>query len=144
MSTITRFVARRELLRDGAGRFVFEHVGDFAARASAAGAPAGGSSPAPCTIHPSAIVDAGAQIGAGSRVWHFVHVCGGARIGERCSLGQNVFVGNRVVIGTTADRASASAMRYSTQENMKQKNAATPMPEAMSGMKIFTKNRPKL
>jgi UDP-2-acetamido-3-amino-2,3-dideoxy-glucuronate N-acetyltransferase len=32
-------------------------------------------------------------------VWHFVHVCAGARIGERCSLGQNVFVGNRVVIG---------------------------------------------
>ena len=51
------------------------------------------------TVHPSAIVDTGAQIGAGSRIWHFVHVCGGARIGERCSLGQNVFVGNRVVIG---------------------------------------------
>jgi UDP-2-acetamido-3-amino-2,3-dideoxy-glucuronate N-acetyltransferase len=51
------------------------------------------------TIHPSAIVDPGAQIGAGTRVWHFVHVCAGARIGERCSLGQNVFVGNRVVIG---------------------------------------------
>ena len=49
--------------------------------------------------HPSAIVDDGARIGAGSRVWHFVHVCGGAVIGERCSLGQNVFVGNRVVIG---------------------------------------------
>jgi UDP-2-acetamido-3-amino-2,3-dideoxy-glucuronate N-acetyltransferase len=50
-------------------------------------------------IHPSAIVDDGAQIGEGSRVWHFVHVCGGARIGMRCSLGQGVFVGNRVVIG---------------------------------------------
>jgi len=62
-------------------------------------AAAGGSSSAPFTVHPSAIVDLGAQIGAGSRVWHFVHVCGGARIGERCSLGQNVFVGNRVVIG---------------------------------------------
>lgn len=49
--------------------------------------------------HPSAIVDEGAQIGEGSRVWHFVHVCGGARIGEGVSLGQNVFVGNRVVIG---------------------------------------------
>jgi UDP-2-acetamido-3-amino-2,3-dideoxy-glucuronate N-acetyltransferase len=49
--------------------------------------------------HDSAIVDDGAQIGAGSRIWHFVHVCGGARVGERCSLGQNVFVGNRVVIG---------------------------------------------
>ena len=51
------------------------------------------------TIHPTAIVDAGAEIGAGSRVWHWAHVCGGARIGERCSLGQNVFVGNRVTIG---------------------------------------------
>lgn len=49
--------------------------------------------------HPSAIVDDGAQIGAGSRVWHFVHVCAGARIGAGVSLGQNVFVGNRVVIG---------------------------------------------
>ena len=50
-------------------------------------------------IHPSAIVDEGAQIGDGSRVWHFVHVCGGARIGKGVSLGQNVFVGNKVVIG---------------------------------------------
>lgn len=50
-------------------------------------------------IHPSAIVDEGAQIGNGSRVWHFVHVCAGARIGKGCSLGQNVFVGNKVVIG---------------------------------------------
>lgn len=49
--------------------------------------------------HPSAIVDDGAQIGEGSRVWHFVHVCGGARIGQGVSLGQNVFVGNKVVIG---------------------------------------------
>ena len=49
--------------------------------------------------HPSAIVDEGAQIGEGSRVWHFVHVCGGARIGQGVSLGQNVFVGNQVVIG---------------------------------------------
>ena len=51
------------------------------------------------TVHASAIVDAGASIGAGSRVWHCVHVCGGARIGRTCSLGQNVFVGNDVVIG---------------------------------------------
>lgn len=49
--------------------------------------------------HDSAIVDEGAQIGEGSRVWHFVHVCSGARIGKWVSLGQNVFVGNRVVIG---------------------------------------------
>ena len=50
-------------------------------------------------IHPSAIVDEGAEIGEGTRVWHFVHVCGGARIGREVSLGQNVFVGNRVAIG---------------------------------------------
>ena len=50
-------------------------------------------------IDASAIVDSGAEIGEGSRVWHFVHVCGGAKIGKAVSLGQNVFVGNRVVIG---------------------------------------------
>jgi UDP-2-acetamido-3-amino-2,3-dideoxy-glucuronate N-acetyltransferase len=50
-------------------------------------------------IHPSAIVDEGAQIGEGSRVWHFVHVCSGAVIGRGVSLGQNVFVANRTVIG---------------------------------------------
>ena len=49
--------------------------------------------------HPSAIIDDGAEIGDGSRVWHFVHVCGGARVGKNVSMGQNVFVGNRVVIG---------------------------------------------
>jgi len=50
-------------------------------------------------IHPTAIVDEGAAIGEGSRIWHWVHVCGGATIGQECSLGQNVFVGNRVKIG---------------------------------------------
>ena len=49
--------------------------------------------------HDSAIVDEGAQIGDNSRVWHFVHVCGGAKIGQGVSLGQNVFVGNKVIIG---------------------------------------------
>ncbi len=51
------------------------------------------------TIHPTAIIDEGAQIGEGSRVWHWAHVCGGAKIGKGVSLGQNVFVGNKVVIG---------------------------------------------
>ena len=51
------------------------------------------------SIHPTAIVDDGAQIGDGTRVWHWVHVSGGARIGEGCSLGQGVYVGNDVVIG---------------------------------------------
>ena len=51
------------------------------------------------TKHETAIVDAGAQIGEGTRVWHWVHVCGKAVVGNKCSLGQNVFVGNAVVIG---------------------------------------------
>ena len=50
-------------------------------------------------IHPSAIIDEGAQLGDGTRVWHFVHVSAGARIGANCSLGQGVYVGNDVVIG---------------------------------------------
>lgn len=51
------------------------------------------------SIHETAIVDAGATIGTGTRVWHWTHICGGARIGSGCSLGQNVFVANDVVIG---------------------------------------------
>lgn len=50
-------------------------------------------------IHPTAIVDDGAQIGDKTFVWHWVHICAGARIGKSCSFGQNVFVGNDVVIG---------------------------------------------
>ncbi|MBB6097855.1 UDP-2-acetamido-3-amino-2,3-dideoxy-glucuronate N-acetyltransferase [Deinobacterium chartae] len=49
--------------------------------------------------HESAFVDDGAQVGPGTRIWHFSHVMGGAVIGENCSLGQNVFVANRVIIG---------------------------------------------
>ena len=51
------------------------------------------------TIHPSAIVDDGAVLGDGCRVWHFVHISAGARIGERCSFGQNVYIGNDVNVG---------------------------------------------
>jgi UDP-2-acetamido-3-amino-2,3-dideoxy-glucuronate N-acetyltransferase len=51
------------------------------------------------SVDPSAIVDVGAKIGNGSRIWHFVHVCGGAKIGTDVSLGQNVFVGDHVRIG---------------------------------------------
>lgn len=50
------------------------------------------------SVHETAIVDAGAVIGAGTRIWHWAHVSSRAVIGESCSLGQNVFVGN-VVIG---------------------------------------------
>jgi UDP-2-acetamido-3-amino-2,3-dideoxy-glucuronate N-acetyltransferase len=50
-------------------------------------------------VHPSAIVDDGARIGEGTRIWHWVHVSAGAVIGHHCSFGQNVYVGNRVTIG---------------------------------------------
>jgi UDP-2-acetamido-3-amino-2,3-dideoxy-glucuronate N-acetyltransferase len=49
--------------------------------------------------HDSALIDPGAALGEDTKVWHFSHVCGGARIGARCSLGQNVFVANDVLIG---------------------------------------------
>ena len=51
-------------------------------------------------VHPTAIVDEGASIGDGTRIWHWVHVSGKAVIGSGCSLGQNVYVGNRVRIGS--------------------------------------------
>jgi UDP-2-acetamido-3-amino-2,3-dideoxy-glucuronate N-acetyltransferase len=50
-------------------------------------------------VHPTAIVDEGAVLGKGCRVWHFVHISARARIGAGCSFGQNVFVGNDVSIG---------------------------------------------
>lgn len=50
-------------------------------------------------VHPTAIVDPGASIGDGTRIWHWVHVSGGAVVGRDCSLGQNVFIGNRVRVG---------------------------------------------
>ena len=49
--------------------------------------------------HPSAFVDEGAQIGEGTKIWHFAHIMGGAKIGCRCNFGQNVMVGGGVVIG---------------------------------------------
>ena len=49
--------------------------------------------------HPTAIVDAPADIGAGTKIWHFCHISKGTRIGERCVFGQNVFVADNVTIG---------------------------------------------
>ena len=51
------------------------------------------------TVHASAIVDDGSVLGPDCRVWHFVHISAGARIGARCSFGQGVFVANDVRIG---------------------------------------------
>jgi UDP-2-acetamido-3-amino-2,3-dideoxy-glucuronate N-acetyltransferase len=50
-------------------------------------------------VHPTAVVDAGVELGEGAKVWHFAHVCTGAQIGARCSLGQNVYVAPGVVLG---------------------------------------------
>ena len=52
------------------------------------------------SIHPSAIVEDGARIGAGTRIWHHVHVRSGAHIGERCVLGKSVFVDSGAVVGS--------------------------------------------
>jgi len=50
-------------------------------------------------VHDTAIVEEGVQIGSGTRVWHWTHVCSGASIGVNCVLGQNVYVGGRARIG---------------------------------------------
>lgn len=52
-----------------------------------------------CFVHESSFVDAGAEVGAGTKIWHFSHVLSGAKIGERCSIGQNCSVSSGVVIG---------------------------------------------
>jgi UDP-2-acetamido-3-amino-2,3-dideoxy-glucuronate N-acetyltransferase len=49
--------------------------------------------------HPTAVLDAGCRVGAGSRIWHFCHLAAGAVLGENCSLGQNVFVADGVMLG---------------------------------------------
>lgn len=50
-------------------------------------------------IHPTAVVDDGAIIGAGCRIWHFSHIMGGAELGSGCNIGQNVFVADGVTLG---------------------------------------------
>lgn len=50
-------------------------------------------------IHQTAIIDNGATIGKNCKIWHWVHICEGAVIGDNCSLGQNVFIANEVKIG---------------------------------------------
>jgi len=50
-------------------------------------------------IHPTAVVDEGAQVGEGTRIWHFSHLAPGCRVGEGCVIGQNVFIDNNVQVG---------------------------------------------
>jgi UDP-2-acetamido-3-amino-2,3-dideoxy-glucuronate N-acetyltransferase len=51
-------------------------------------------------VHPTAIIDAAAEIGDGTKIWHFAHICSGARIGRNCIFGQNTMVAGGVVIGS--------------------------------------------
>src|SRR5512139_314251 len=50
-------------------------------------------------VHPTAMVDEGAEIGIGTKIWHFSHIMQGAKIGENCIIGQNVFIGSGVILG---------------------------------------------
>ncbi|MCL4510751.1 MAG: Gfo/Idh/MocA family oxidoreductase [Bacteroidetes bacterium] len=50
-------------------------------------------------VHPTAFVDEGAQIGSGTKIWHFAHVMAGAKLGENCVVAQNCFVGSRATLG---------------------------------------------
>jgi UDP-2-acetamido-3-amino-2,3-dideoxy-glucuronate N-acetyltransferase len=50
-------------------------------------------------VHPTAVVDEGCDIGAGTKVWHFSHIMPDCKIGERCNIGQNVVISPKVVLG---------------------------------------------
>jgi UDP-2-acetamido-3-amino-2,3-dideoxy-glucuronate N-acetyltransferase len=49
--------------------------------------------------HPTAVVDDGAEIGAGTKIWHFAHILSGTKIGARCVISQNVMIGPKAVVG---------------------------------------------
>ncbi|NJC26464.1 acyltransferase [Neolewinella antarctica] len=53
----------------------------------------------PVFIHPTAVVDEGARIGDGTKIWHFCHLSSGSQLGAKCNLGQNVYVASGVVLG---------------------------------------------
>lgn len=53
----------------------------------------------PYYCHETSIIDSGAEVGDGTSIWHFSHICAGAKIGKNCSIGQNVFIAPNVTIG---------------------------------------------
>ena len=65
-------------------------------------------------VHPSAIVDNGANIGPRTRIWHWTHICSGAVVGDDCSFGQNVFVGNDVKIGNNVKIQNKTKLHLNT------------------------------
>lgn len=68
--------------------------------------------------HPSAVIDEGARIGAGTRVWHFCHIMGSASIGADCNIGQNVYIDADVVIGNRCKlQNNVSVYKYVTLED---------------------------
>jgi UDP-2-acetamido-3-amino-2,3-dideoxy-glucuronate N-acetyltransferase len=50
-------------------------------------------------VHPSSVIDKGAEIGAGTNIWHFCHLMPTCKVGGHCSIGQNVYIDNNAVIG---------------------------------------------
>ena len=50
-------------------------------------------------VHPTSVVDDGAEIGANTKIWHFCHICGPSQVGPECNIGQNVFVAKNTRIG---------------------------------------------
>jgi len=69
-------------------------------------------------VHPTAIIDEGAQLGKGTRVWHFCHILHGVQIGRNCVLGQNVMVGPDVSVGDGCKiQNNVSVFRGVTLEN---------------------------
>ena len=49
--------------------------------------------------HPTAVIDKGAEIAPGCKIWHFSHIMGGAKLGEGCNIGQNVVISPQVLLG---------------------------------------------
>ena len=69
-------------------------------------------------IHPSSVIDDGARIGEGTRIWHFCHVMGSAVIGTNCNIGQNVYVDAHVRIGNGCKiQNNVSVYRHVTLED---------------------------
>ena len=74
--------------------------------------------PASFFVHPSSVIDEGAHIGAGTKIWHFCHVMPGARIGEGCNIGQNVFIDADVTVGNRCRiQNNVSVYKYVTLED---------------------------
>ena len=67
------------------------------------------------SAHPTAVIDLPCEIGEGTKIWHFAHVCSGVKIGARCVFGQNTMVANDVVIGNNVKVQNNVAIYTGTQ-----------------------------